>query len=175
MGRAKALLPWAGRPLVSHIVASLRQVVDEVVVVSSREIELPALDAVVVNDREPGLGPLGGIREGLHAIGSDFALIVSVDAPLLSATFARTLIRCGRTSACVVDGRLQPFPALYEKRLAATADRLIESGRMRPPFLLEAAGYHQLDHSLVDRDAFQGFNTAEEYDELLSKRGNTAP
>jgi hypothetical protein len=46
---------------------------------------------------------------------------------------------------------------------------------MRPPFLLEAAGYHQLDHSLVDRDAFQGFNTAEEYDELLSKRGNTAP
>jgi len=154
------------------MVASLRQVVDEVIVVSSREIDLPALDAVVVNDREPGLGPLGGIREGLHAIGSDLALIVSVDAPLLSATFARTLLRCGRTAACIVDGRLQPFPALYEKRLAATADRLIDSGRMRPPFLLEAAGYHQLDEGLIDRDAFQGFNTTEEYQDLLSKRGS---
>ena len=157
--------------MIAHMVASLRQVVEEVVVVSSSEIDLPAVDAVVVNDREGGLGPLGGIREGLHAIGSDFALIVSVDAPLLSATFARHLLACGRTSACVVNGRVQPFPALYAKHLATTADRLIESGRMRPLFLLEAAGYHRLDESLVDRDAFRGFNTPEEYEELLSKHG----
>ena len=157
--------------MICHMVAALHQVVQEVVVVSSREIDLPSLDAVVVNDREPGLGPLGGIREGLHAIATDFALIVSVDAPLLSATFARTLLAFCKTSACVVDGRLQPFPALYAKDLAATADRLIESGRMRPPFLLEAGGYHRVEENLVDRDAFRGFNTTEEYEKLLSKRG----
>ena len=56
MGRDKAWLPWAGVPMVSHVVATLRPLVDEVIVVSSRDLALPALDATVVRDREPALG-----------------------------------------------------------------------------------------------------------------------
>ena len=32
MGRAKAWLPWCGRPLVAHVVETLRPAFDEVVV-----------------------------------------------------------------------------------------------------------------------------------------------
>ncbi len=71
MGRAKACLPWRGQPMVAHIVSILRPIVDDVVVVASDALELPALDARVVRDREPALGPLAGIREGLEEIDSD--------------------------------------------------------------------------------------------------------
>ena len=61
MGRAKALLPWQGRTLVETVVATLREVVREVIVVTSDAFELPRLEATVVRDRESGLGPAGRI------------------------------------------------------------------------------------------------------------------
>ena len=40
MGRAKAWLPWRGRPLVVHVACVLRRVVGELVVVRSAELDL---------------------------------------------------------------------------------------------------------------------------------------
>ena len=70
MGRAKAWLPWRGQPMVAYVVSVVRPLVDEVVVVASRNLELPPLDAQVVRDRKPELGPLAGIREGLDCVRS---------------------------------------------------------------------------------------------------------
>ena len=85
MGRPKAWLPWRGQPMVAHAVSVLRSVVDEVVVVASAALELPSFDAEVVRDRDPELGPLAGIREGLEAMRSDLAFVTGTDAPFLSA------------------------------------------------------------------------------------------
>jgi molybdopterin-guanine dinucleotide biosynthesis protein A len=59
MGRAKAWLPWRGQPMVAHVVASLRAggAVDEVIVVTSEELDLPPLEGRLVRDRAPTLGP----------------------------------------------------------------------------------------------------------------------
>ena len=46
--------------MVAHVVSVVRSAVDEVVVVASEKLELPRLDARVVRDREPELGPLAG-------------------------------------------------------------------------------------------------------------------
>ena len=50
MGRDKAWLPWAGVPMVSHVVETLTPLVDEVVVVSSQDLRLPPLEAKVVRE-----------------------------------------------------------------------------------------------------------------------------
>ena len=99
MGRPKALLPWRARTLVETVVATLRGVVEDVVVVSSDAFELPALDARIVRDREPGLGPLAGIREGLHALGSGLAFVASTDTPYLSTRFVEALLSFGSAAA----------------------------------------------------------------------------
>lgn len=164
MRRPKALLPWRGRPLVAHVVAVLRELADEVVAVTSADLELPPLPARVVVDRVPGLGPLGGIREGLHAIGSELALVTSTDAPFLSPSLARALLAPGATAACEVDGMVEPFPAVYARELAVTADALLADGRRRPLELLEAGGLRRIDGSpWAARGTFDGFNTPEEY------------
>lgn len=93
MGRAKALLPWAGRTLIEHVVEILRDVVDEVVVVSTPGIALPPLRARVIEDTTPGLGPLAGIAAGLAALErADVAFVTATDVPGLDPRLVTTLL-----------------------------------------------------------------------------------
>jgi molybdopterin-guanine dinucleotide biosynthesis protein A len=168
MGRAKAWLPWRGRPMLAHVVDVLREVVDEVVVVSAPDVEVPPTQARVVLDREPGLGPLGGIREGLLAIRAERAFVTSTDAPLLTPRFVRAMLAFEGAAAPEVDGFVQTLCAVYPRRLACEADRLISEGRMRPLFLLEAAGFrHVRPDELPDVEALRGLNTPELYLEAV--------
>ena len=116
MGRAKAWLPWGEGPLLSHVVAVLAEIVDEVVVVSSADLELPELEARVVMDRAPALGPLAGIREGLAAIEADLAYVTSVDSPFLTPHFVRTMLSFGTAAAAEVEGYVQTLSAVYRAR-----------------------------------------------------------
>ena len=117
MGRPKALLPWRGRTLIAHMVALLHEVADEVVVVNSREIELPTLPARVVIDRTPALGPLGGIREGLHAIESELA---HLDRQLLDPAVYADGLRCKQITnrRAELQRELEPIAAEWERRAA---------------------------------------------------------
>jgi molybdopterin-guanine dinucleotide biosynthesis protein A/molybdopterin converting factor small subunit len=173
MGRAKALLPWGGRPLIEHMVHRLGEVVDEVVAVSRNDLELPPLTARVVIDRAPDLGPLAGIREGLHAIDADVAFVTCTDSPFVDAEFVRELVAAGPTAAFEVDGRVQPFPAVYARDLASTADTLLDEGRARPLHLLEAADFTRLDGTAwATRGVFDGFNTPAEYIAAVARDGS---
>jgi len=164
MGRPKAWLPWRGRPMLVHVVETLRRAVDEIVVVSSADLELPRLDARVVVDREPGLGPLAGIREGLAHIEADLAFVTSTDAPFLRPGFIEAMLGFERAAAPVVEGRVQTLAAVYPRSALPCAERLIAAGRLRPLFLLEAERYRQvLPHELPELESLRSLNTPEEY------------
>lgn len=175
MGRPKALLPWRNRTLIETVVATLRSVVEEVVVVSSNTLELPPLDVRIVRDREPGLGPLAGIREGLHAIGSGLTFVASVDTPYLSPRFVTSMLSYGRAIALELDGHIQTLCAVYEADRAAAADELIANGRMRPLFLLEASQFKRARVDEVeDAESIRGFNRPEQYLAALRASGPRA-
>ena len=164
MGRPKAWLPWRGRPLVVLVVETLRRVVDEVVVVSSAELELPPLTARVVRDREPHRGPLAGIREGLANIEAELAFVTGTDAPFLTPVFAKTLLAFGRAAAPSANGFVQTTSAVYPRSALPRAEELIARGRLRPLYLLRAAGYREVPpHELPDTESLRGFNTPAEY------------
>jgi molybdopterin-guanine dinucleotide biosynthesis protein A len=164
MGRPKALLPWRGRMLIEHVVGILRAVVEEVVVVGTPALELPPLDARVVVDREPGLGPLAGLREGLEAIRADRAFVTGADAPYLEPLFVEALLGFGDAAAPLVDGYVQTLCAVYPRRAAAEAAALLAAGRRRPLDLLEAVGFRRVaPEELPDVAATRGLNTPEAY------------
>lgn len=164
MGRAKAWLPWRGRPLICHVVDVLGALFDEVVVVGSASLELPALPARVVRDRRPELGPLAGIREGLAALEAERAFVTATDAPFLTPAFIAALLARGDAVAPEVGGFVQTMAAVYPKRALATAEGLIEAGRLRPLDLLEALDYEPVpDEALPDPESVRGFNTPDAY------------
>ena len=170
MGRAKAWLPWFGRPLVEHVARILLPVVDEVIVVGSESLELPPLPARVVFDSKPGLGPLVGIREGLAATEAELAFVASTDCPFLSGAFVEEMFAHGCAAAPVAEGHVQALCAVYPGAAVAKADALIANGIARPLALLEAERFMPIEFEEGEGPhAWHGFNTPEAY--LSAARG----
>jgi molybdopterin-guanine dinucleotide biosynthesis protein A len=164
MGRPKAWLPWRGQPMVAHVVSRLREVVQDVVVVTSQELDLPPVDARVVRDRRRGLGPLAGICEGLAHVEGELAFVTGTDAPFLTPRFVATLLGVGGPAAPRTAGAVQTLAAVYPRCGADRARALLAAGERRPLTLLEAVGYRSLPEAeLADPEALRGFNTPEAY------------
>jgi molybdopterin-guanine dinucleotide biosynthesis protein A len=145
MGRAKAWLPWFGVPMIEHVVDRVAPAVDEVIVVRSAELELPPLRARIVTDREPGRGPLCGIRDGLAAAHAELAFVTSTDAPFVTSGYVRGLLARGRAVAPVAEGRVQVLSAVYPCTAWKQAAELLERGRARPLALLEALDFEPIE------------------------------
>jgi molybdopterin-guanine dinucleotide biosynthesis protein A len=170
MGRDKAWLPWRGQPMIAHVVSILGPIVDEVVVVASHALELPPLEACVVRDREPALGPLAGIREGLEQIRAEFAFVTGTDAPFLSPAFVTALLSYECAAAPEVDGHVQTLAAVYPRNALDRIGAMLAEGRARPLRLLEELDYRKLcAGELPDPQSVRGFNTPDEYLEAVSE------
>jgi len=164
MGRAKAWLPWFGRTMIEHVVHQLGSAVDEVVIVTSKQLDLPPLDALIVEDREVDLGPLAGIRDGLKAAGSDLAFVTSADAPFLTPGYVEEMLDHGGPVAPRADGHVQVLSAVYPGSAWKEADSLLSHGTKRPLALLEGLGFDAIDWDSGDAPApWQAFNTPAEY------------
>ena len=85
MGRDKALLELAGKPLIEHAVTKLRRVCAEVHILAGAEGEHAGLAryAPLVHDLHPGCGPISGIEAALTHTTHDWNLILAVDVPFL--------------------------------------------------------------------------------------------
>jgi molybdopterin-guanine dinucleotide biosynthesis protein A len=173
MGRPKAWLPWGGRPILQHVVERLAEAVDEVWVVAAPDQHLPDVAAPVVADRDPGLGPLAGIREGLAHARGELAFVTATDAPYLTPAFVRHVLAAGGAAAPRLDGFVHPLSAAYPTAAAGEAEALLAAGRRRPLDLLEALDYTPLGpESLPDPDSVRGFNTPEAYLDAVRKESD---
>ncbi len=164
MGRSKAWLPWRGVPLLRFVVDQLAESVDEMLVVAAPNLDLPPVPARRVDDREPGLGPLAGIREGLASMESDSAYLTGTDSPWLSRELVEQMFRVGGAVAPVFDGHVQTLAAVYPKRGGSIATRLLLEGRRRPLDLLETLDYRRLEQTdLPESFRSSTLNTPGEY------------
>ena len=149
MGRDKALLELAGRPLVEHAVAKLRRVCGEVHILGSRT-EL-AVYAPLVADLHEGCGPLGGMEAAMvHSSGSscDWSLFIPVDMPFLPAAFLEAWVTrvvgreqmAARVAMFTVGERPQPTVCLLHRQVTPYVRRAVERGELKVYPVLEEAG-----------------------------------
>ncbi len=121
MSRDKALLEFAGRPLVAHALSIFEAAGVPAMIAGAASSALRSLPAYapIVEDASPGLGPLSGICAALSIISSRYAVFLPVDLPLLPASLLAYLLRsaCITRSAvtvCSVSGFAQTFPAVLD-------------------------------------------------------------
>jgi molybdopterin-guanine dinucleotide biosynthesis protein A len=91
MGRDKAFLELAGKPLVLHAVVKLRRVCMEVSVLGDDS----ALDdyAPLVRDLHPDCGPMGGMEAALVHSRYEWNLFLPVDVPYLPTAYLSHWVR----------------------------------------------------------------------------------
>lgn len=93
-GIDKGLIPFAGKPMVTHVLDRLKPQVDEILINANREIEHYAAFgyAVVSDDIEGYAGPLAGLHRGMGAASHPFVMTVPCDSPFLPTDLAERLM-----------------------------------------------------------------------------------
>src|SRR5437899_163676 len=176
MGRPKAWLPFHGQPMLARVLDRLSPLFEERVVVRAPEQDLPDVEARLVEDEEPGMGPVAGLAVGLGAVARPLAFVVSCDAPFVDPKVVAHLVdRCRPPFAVVVplwEGRPQPLHAIYRADNAPILRRLLAAGRRRPVDLfveVPALEVTEAEIRALDPDGltFMNTNTPEEYERAL--------
>jgi molybdopterin-guanine dinucleotide biosynthesis protein A len=150
LGVDKGLRLLAGKPLVNHIVESIRDHVDEVIVVVASEEQKEdyqrAVDAaLIVKDMYPKGSPLVGLMTGLSFCKYPYAFAVACDMPFIRDEAMEMLFSEaeGREGAVFEkpNGWIEPLAAVYHVDTAIReAERLYGEGDLRVRMIFLSLG-----------------------------------
>ncbi len=176
MGQPKALLRFAGEPLIVHMVRRLGRLFSDTVVVAAADQELPALPSTIVRDDVAYQGPVGGIYYGLKAARREICFVTSCDAPFLNLRLIAHLVAQISDYDVVVpftQERFQPLHAVYRKQVAPLLKEQLERGELRPIFLYDKVRTRKITEAEMhpfdpENLSFLNMNTPEDYQAALA-------
>ena len=136
MGRDKALLPLAGRPLIAHALATLREACLQVAIAGASPGANSTLAAYapIVLDPQPGLGPLAGICAALESATARLAVFLPIDLPLIPASLIAYLLYHARITGQAVtvpsmNGFAQTFPVVLDRSVFPALKMELDTGK----------------------------------------------
>jgi molybdopterin-guanine dinucleotide biosynthesis protein A len=136
MGRDKALLEFAGRPLAAHALDLFKEAGIPAMIAGAAAPLVRSLPvfALVVEDTSPGLGPLSGICTALSIVSARYAVFLPVDLPLLPASLLVYLLHHAQLTGSAVtvpsiSGFAQTFPAVLDKSTLPALQNELDSQR----------------------------------------------
>lgn len=134
MGTDKALLLLDGTPLIGHVIARLRPLIPEIMIVGDnagayRQFGIPA-----ISDPSPDQGPLAGIRTALVNTAALRVFCCACDMPFLESALVGRLLELAEPGVAAVVPRVrreqEPLCAVYTRdALPAIAAELAAGGR----------------------------------------------
>jgi molybdopterin-guanine dinucleotide biosynthesis protein A len=153
MGRDKALLEYAGQPLVEHAVRLLKSAGLEPHIVGSRT-DLTHYAPVIPDLRET-CGPLGGIEAALTATSSNWNVFIPVDLPLLPPIFVcylqeRAAVTRAEATIPTLMGKPEPLCAVYHRDLLGGIKNALEAGDYKAMRGIEKAVKKSIDKFSVE-------------------------
>jgi molybdopterin-guanine dinucleotide biosynthesis protein A len=175
MGSPKALLPFAGEPLILHIVRRLQPVFSEIVVVAAPDQQLPPMPVTIVHDEVAYQGPVGGIYYGLRAAAGEAAFVTSCDSAFASIPLISYLV-AQRTGYDIVvprwEGRFQPMLAVYARTILPLLEKQLAAGDLRPVNLFDKVRTRIVNDDEIryfdpEGSSFFNMNTPGDYEEAL--------
>ena len=133
MGTDKASLTLNGRTFLEIQIRKLQLLGAADIIVSGKICALPGTRYVL--DQSPGLGPLGGLVSCFPSTKEKYALVISVDVPLISAASLESLLDAhfrGNYDATILsreDG-IEPLIAVYNTDTAGLIRELTDNKKL---------------------------------------------
>jgi molybdenum cofactor guanylyltransferase len=173
MGTNKALLRFAsGETVVERIASRVRPLVDDLLLVTNTPEEYAFLGLPMFGDAYPGASSLGGIYTGLTHAGSERALVLSCDLPLVSSELLAALLAVPFDYDLLVpfiEGCQQPLHAIYGRSCLPAMQAQIEAGDLKIIRLLDSLRSRIITEADLRQEwlaSFQNMNTPEDWDAL---------
>lgn len=134
-GRNKAFLEIGGQSIVDRLIATLRPLFRQVLLVTREPEPYGDLPVRIVQDLYTARSSLTGIHAGLKHAGTEYAFMVPCDAPFLQPRLVRLLLDeiDPETDAVVpyVNGYYEPLCAIYAKRCLEPIESQLDRKRYK--------------------------------------------
>jgi molybdopterin-guanine dinucleotide biosynthesis protein A len=166
MGQDKTGLMIEGSPLWQRQIATLRATGSSQILISGRSDGLYADSGLpIVEDAEPGLGPLGGIVTAMASARHALVLVLAIDLPRMTSAYLQSLLPLAPVVPRHAD-RFEPLAAIYSKSCLGIFQRRLVQRRLS----LQSAIHELVDsgnlavHDVPAAEAllFDNFNTPED-------------
>jgi len=140
-GQDKALLMLGAKPLVIHVLDRVANIVDEKIVVVSKEQQKDNVEKIVkgkakiVVDEYKTQTPLAGAYTGFGHAKNEHSLLLSCDTPFVNIEIAQLLLEtCINKTASIPrwsEGYIEPLQAAYHTKSALKASQTaLEEGKL---------------------------------------------
>lgn len=164
-GQDKGLVMLAGRPMVDHVLHTVRPLVSQVVINANRHPkEYAAFGVPVVPDTlADHQGPLAGLAAGMDALDTDLVLMCPCDSPFLQAGLCEALLDACRETRCDLavahDGeRLQPVFLVVRRELRNSLQAFLDAGERKIDRWFDQLRVQPVAASHL-RESFRNINT----------------
>jgi molybdopterin-guanine dinucleotide biosynthesis protein A len=147
-GQDKAVVALNGKPLITHVIETVRPIVDEVVVVTSDK-ERASQYSKLVNqsvkfavDLEEAQGPLVGALTGFEVASGAYSLLLPADTPFVSCEVIDLFFDLCHGKSAVIprwpNQQIEPLHAVYQTKNALAAARLaVDEGLLNVRAMIE--------------------------------------
>ena len=175
-GKDKGLLDFDGRPLIQHVISTIKPQVSKLVINANRNLDEYAKFGYPVISDELGdfQGPLAGFLAVMQQLSTTHMLTVPCDCPHmpndLVSRLREELQRADAEIAVAHDGqRMQPIHALISVGLQASLQAYLQSGERKIDWWYAKHKLVEVDFSDV-AEAFLNINTPEEREMQQNRR-----
>ncbi|MBC6938250.1 MAG: molybdenum cofactor guanylyltransferase [Chloroflexi bacterium] len=179
MGSDKALLVLKGKPVLRHVIERAALHGAAIILIANEPEKYASFGLPIFPDVKLGAGSLGGLYTALAHSPTDYALCVACDMPLLNTNLLIYLAGLREGYDAVVpriEGRPEPFHAVYRKTCLESIRSRLERGQLRVSDFyqdvstryIEEADLRQIDPEL---HSFLNINTPDDLARLQALLG----
>lgn len=179
MGKDKGSLILDDKPMISHVMNTVKDIADEIIVVLRDQEQIEKYKPIledesikIVTDEIKDQGPLVGILTGLSQINSEYAQVLPCDSPFISKEFVLKMFEIAESNEfdAVVpiwdDGHIEPLHSIYKKNVVTIIKDLIKNKKRNVRSLIDRLNVKYVDVGELDESAmsFRNLNTIGDFE-----------
>jgi molybdopterin-guanine dinucleotide biosynthesis protein A len=183
-GRHKGNLRYHEQTFQEHVIEEFQKEAEEIFISYGDKVQEECPGCQIIMDEIKGIGPIGGLCEGLKNCRKDLVMVAACDMPLIRIDIYRDMYQKLKEEETlkeeqydvalpVVEGKTHPLAAIYRVTALPTIEKQIQEKDYR---LMNAIGkMHVLYIDMTNRPDFRlmlsNINTVEEYQRLCQENG----
>lgn len=167
MGEDKGLVLLNGKRMVEHVVESLLEVSNEVIIIANNPA-YSELNYKVYGDIFKDAGPIGGIYTGLSISGNERNFILSCDIPFVSQRLLKYLANNSGDEEILItkhNEKVEPLCGIYRRNCLNKLEMLLKQNKLKVQEALSLFDVRILDVTCLDfftENLFMNINTKEQ-------------
>lgn len=168
MGSDKGLLLLEKKPLVAHVIETLRKLTPDIILVSNQE-EYKDFGIPVYEDLIKDAGPLAGIYTGLTYAKNHKNIVLSCDVPLVSVELLSFLIENSINYDVTIpfnNNKTHQIIGVYDKSCVKVFKQELDNNQRKMKVALEKVKLNVVDANQFDAKEFTNVNTPAELKEI---------